>query len=296
MNGMRPRKAPHGGRLRWGVLMTGAFLAGLLAAGVAIFLPGADDRERFPASSSFAPPSPPPQPLPSPLPQAATPKLAIVVDDLGYEPSLDAEWLKLPGKFTVAVLPFGPSSRKVSESARARGWGVILHVPMEPKTPASDLTERFRIRKGMSVDEIESLLVRMAENIPHATGVSNHMGSAVTADPVTMAAFTSAIVKRGYYLLDSMTTPDSVAVETARKNGIPSARRDFFLDPSGSPDEMRRQWESAVSMAREKGTAILVCHSKVETLRIISELLPLLRKENVEAVTLDEIIRYGKET
>jgi hypothetical protein len=31
-------------------------------------------------------------------------------------------------------------------------------------------------------------------------------------------------------------------------------------------------------------------------LRIISELLPLLRKENVEAVTLDEIIRSGKET
>ncbi|MBI5341880.1 MAG: divergent polysaccharide deacetylase family protein [Deltaproteobacteria bacterium] len=275
--------------------MGGAFLAGLLAAGVAIFLPGRGDREQGPVSSSFAPPSPLPQPVSPPAGPSLASRLAIVVDDLGYEPSLDAEWLKLPGKATVAVLPFGPSSRKVAESARARGWGVILHVPMEPESPASDRTERFRIRRGMSGEEIESLLNRMAESLPQATGASNHMGSAATSDPATMAAFASALKKRGLYLLDSMTTPRSVALDAARNAGIPAARRDVFLDPGFSPEEMRRQWDQAVAIAREKGAAVLICHGKAETLRMIVDLLPRLKEENVEAVTLDELLRAGKE-
>jgi len=275
--------------------MGGAFLAGLLAAGVAIFLPGPGDREQGPASSSFAPPSPLPQPVPPPAGPSLASRLAIVVDDLGYEPSLDAEWLKLPGKATVAVLPFGPSSRKVAESARARGWGVILHVPMEPESPASDRTERFRIRRGMSGEEIESLLNRMAESLPQATGASNHMGSAATSDPATMAAFASVLKKRGLYLLDSMTTPRSVALDAARNAGVPAARRDVFLDAGLSPEEMRRQWDHAVAVAREKGAAVLICHGRTETLRMIVDLIPRLKEENIEAVTLDELLLAGKE-
>jgi polysaccharide deacetylase 2 family uncharacterized protein YibQ len=110
-----------------------------------------------------------------------------------------------------------------------------------------------------------------------------------------MAAFSSAIKKRGFYILDSMTTPRSVALDAARNAGVPAARRDVLLDASLSPEEMRRQWESAVSIAKDKGTAILICHARVETFRMISELLPLLRKENVEAATLDEIVRAAKE-
>lgn len=278
------------------MLIGGAFIAGLLAAGVALFLPESGNRVQGPASSSFAPPPPPPQAPPQPLPQAPQARIAIVVDDMGYEPSLDAEWLKLPGKLNVAVLPFGPSSRKVAESARARGWGVILHVPMEPENPASDKTERFRIRRGMTGAEIESLLSRMAENLPQATGVSNHMGSAATSDRATMSAFVSAIRKRGYFLLDSVTTPASVALDAAGNAGVPAARRDVFLDSSLSPEDMRSRWEQAVSLAKEKGTAVLICHAKAETLRVIAALLPRLREANVQAVTLDELLRPGKET
>jgi hypothetical protein len=217
-------------------------------------------------------------------------RLAIVVDGLGYEPSRDAEWLKLPARITVAVIPFGPSSRNVAESARARGWGVILHVPMEPETPTSDRTERFRIRRGMSADEMESLLARMAEGLPMATGASNHMGSAVTADPEAMAAYVSVLKKKGFFLLDSVTTSKSVALEAARLAGIPAARRDAFLDAAMNREEMRRQWERAVSIARERGTAVLICHGRTESLRMMLELLPRLKEEKVQAVTVDELL------
>jgi hypothetical protein len=217
------------------------------------------------------------------------------VDGLGYEPSRDAEWLKFPVRITVAVLPFGPSSRKVAESARARGWGVILHVPMEPERPASDRTEPFRIRRGMTADEMESLLARMTSDLPQASGASNHMGSAVTADPEAMAIYVSVIGKKGFFLLDSVTTPKSVAMEAAQRAGIPAARRDVLLDVDMNAEEMRRQWERALSIAREKGTAVLVCHGRMETLRTMLELVPRLGDEKIQAVTLEELLR-GKPT
>jgi len=278
------------------MLMFGAFLAGLLVVGVAFLLPG-QGKAPSPLAPSPAVQAPPARPAPAVPPPASTPlpHLAIVVDDLGYEPSRDAEWLKFPVRITVAVIPFGPSSRKVAESARTRGWGVILHVPMEPETPTSDRTEHFRIRRGMTADEMESLLARMTEDIPQASGASNHMGSAVTADPEAMAAYVSVIKKRGFFLLDSVTTPKSVALEAAQRAGIPAARRDVFLDAGMNPEEMRRQWERALSIAREKGAAVLICHGRTETLRMMMELLPRLKDEKVQAVTLEELLR-GKGT
>jgi hypothetical protein len=213
------------------------------------------------------------------------------VDGLGYEPSRDAEWLEFPVRITVAVIPFGPSSRKVAESARARGWGVVLNVPMEPETPAPDKTERFRIRRGMAADEMESLLARMIENLPQSTGACNHMGSAVTADPEAMAAFASILRKRGMFLLDSGTTPRSVAVEAAQRAGIPAARRDAFLDASMDSEEMRRQWGRAIAIAREKGASVLLCRGRGETLRALLSLAPGLKDEKIQAVTLEELLR-----
>lgn len=271
--------------------MSGAFLAGLLVVGVALLLPGRGIREQGPAS----PLSPAPQATAPQLPPVeappALPRLAIVVDDLGYEPSRDAEWMKFPEKITVAVIPFGPSSRKVAESARARGWGVILHVPMEPGNPAPDRTEGFRLRRGMTGDEMETLLARMIEDIPQAAGASNHMGSAFTADPEAMAGYVAVLRKKGLYLLDSVTTPGSVALETALRAGVPAARRDVFLDAGMNPGEMRLQWARAIAIAKEKGAAVLVCHGRAETLKTILDLLPDLRKEKVQAVPLEELLQ-----
>jgi polysaccharide deacetylase 2 family uncharacterized protein YibQ len=142
----------------------------------------------------------------------------------------------------------------------------------------------------MTADEMDSLLARMTENIPQATGASNHMGSAVTADPEAMATYASALRKKGLFLLDSVTTPRSVAPEAAQRAGIPAARRDVFLDAAMDSGEMRRQWERALSIAREKGAAVLICHGRMETLRMMTELLTRLKYEKVQAVTLEELL------
>ncbi len=278
------------------ILLPGAFLCGLLFVGIALLLPGRGDREPgidSPVSnlpqSSRPQPAPPAPPRPDSSVRPA--RLAVVVDDLGYDPSRDSEWMKFPERITVSVIPFGPSSREVAESAGAKGWGVILHVPMEPGKPSPDRTEGFRLRPGMTGDQIESLVGRMIDGVPGARGASNHMGSAFTADPAAMAAFSAVLKKRNLYLLDSVTTPGSVAVEAARRAGVPSVRRDVVLDENADPGEIRRRWDMALAVAKEKGDAVLVCHGRPDTLRAILELLPDLRKERIEAVTLEELVR-----
>jgi polysaccharide deacetylase 2 family uncharacterized protein YibQ len=224
---------------------------------------------------------------------APPPRIAIVVDDLGYEPVKDAEWLDFPERVTVSVLPYGPSSKSFAASARTRGFGVILHVPMEPEGAASDRTEPFLLRRGMPPAEIAERFARMAADIPQANGASNHMGSAFTSDPAAMAAFAQALKGKGFFFVDSVTSSGTVGLAAAKQAGIPATRRDVFLDDDGRPEEMRRRWAAAIALAKERGEAVLMCHARRETRRILTELLPDLRKEGVRAVTVEELLTAG---
>lgn len=275
-----------------------AFLCGLAVIGLVAYLPlgeGPATRPPGPGAAPFAPLQKETADGDSGAEEApAGPRIAIVVDDLGYDPARDAAWLKFPTKLTMAVLPFGPSSRSISESARERGISVLLHVPMEAEAAVSDRTGEFRLRRGMGSKEMEALLGRMIRNVPSASGASNHMGSAFTADAEAMSIYAALLKERGLFLLDSVTTPRSVAVAAALRAGVPALRRDVVLDVEESAASMRRRWAEALSIAKRRGFAVLVCQGRTETLRAIRGYLPELEAEGVRAVTLDELVAEGK--
>jgi polysaccharide deacetylase 2 family uncharacterized protein YibQ len=218
------------------------------------------------------------------------PRLAIVVDDLGYDPVRDAEWLDFPERITVSVLPHGPSSKSFAASARTHGFGVILHVPMEPEGAVTDRTEPFLLRRGMPPGEIAERFARMAADVPQANGASNHMGSAFTSDLGAMAAFAQALKGKGFFFVDSVTSAGTVGFMAMEQAGVPATRRDVFLDDDGRPEEMRRQWAAAIALAKERGQAILLCHPRRETRKALLELLPQLRREGIRPVTVEELL------
>ena len=274
--------------------MAGAFLAGLLAAGVTLLIPPGEGNP--PAGpSSFTPAAPArasagDNDSATPGGGGRSPLLAIVVDDLGYDPVRDAEWLAFPEKITASVLPFGPSSRTIAASARSKGFAVILHVPMEPERPSIDSTEPFRLRRGMTAGEMEEAFTRMALDVPTATGASNHMGSAFTSDAAAMDAFAALLKGKGFFFIDSVTAAGSLGTEAAARAGVPALRRDVFLDDDPRPEEMRRRWKRAIAAAKEHGGAVLICHSRRETLAALLGMLPDLRREGIRAVTVEELL------
>jgi polysaccharide deacetylase 2 family uncharacterized protein YibQ len=291
------------GRKRWGwaALMAGAFLAGLLLVGVILIR--APDVER-PTGDNLAgsPPAVPPTAMTSdngaaePAPDPSGPRLAIIVDDLGYDPVRDAEWLDFPGRITASVLPYGPSSKSFAASARTHGFEVILHVPMESEGGIADRTESFLLRRGMTSEEISDRFARMTADVPQANGVSNHMGSAFTSDLSAMASFAQALKGKGFFFLDSVTSAGSVGSIAMQQAGVPAVRRDVFLDDDGRPEDIRRQWAVAVALAKERGAAILLCHARRETRKALLELYPQLRAEGIRPVTVEELLASPPKT
>jgi uncharacterized protein len=279
----------------WAALMAGAFLAGMVLVGVTLIRAPEAERPTGDNIASF-PAAIPPSAAPSDNGTAGAgsappaPRLAIVVDDFGYDPVRDAEWLDFPERITVSVLPHGPSSKSFAASARTHGFGVILHVPMEPEGAVADRTEPFVLRRGMTPEEIADRFARMAADVPQANGASSHMGSAFTSDLGAMTAFAQALKGKGFFFVDSVTSAGTVGLIAMEQEGVPATRRDIFLDDDGRPEEMRRQWAAAIALAKERGEAVLLCHSRGETRKVLLELLPQLRREGIRAVTVEELL------
>src|SRR3972149_1359764 len=140
---MKRRKAGRGKVWWWGPLMLGAFLAGLLATGLVILMPGGGSSPAPPVSPAQGEPAAPNEEIAQTGPATAreslpvgmsreegpTPRLAIVVDGCGYDPTRDAEWLKFPEKITLAIIPFGPSSRRLPQSPHQPGLGGLVPPP-----------------------------------------------------------------------------------------------------------------------------------------------------------------------
>jgi polysaccharide deacetylase 2 family uncharacterized protein YibQ len=266
---------------------------------VGVILVRAPEAERSTADNLVD--SPAAVPSPSVVPDngaagpAPGPRLAIVVDGLGYDPVRDAEWLDFPERITVCVLPYGPSSKSFAASSRTHGFGVLLHVPMESEGGIADRTEPFLLRRGMTPEEIADRFARMAADVPQANGASNHMGSAFTSDLAAMASFAQALKGKGFFFVDSVTSAGTVAFKAMEEAGVPATRRDVFLDNDGRPEEMRRQWTAVIALAKERGQAVLLCHSRRETRMALLELLPQLRTEGIRAVAIEELL-VGQDT
>ncbi len=240
-----------------------------------------------------APPEAPPVPAPL-VPEAPTPsarpRVALVIDDLGYDMPLAEAFLDLDVPLTLAVLPFSPHQREVVAAAQRHGQSVMLHLPMEPEEypridpgPGALLTQ-------MSADELISQLRRDLEEIPEAVGVNNHMGSRLTQESAQLNQIFSVLKARGLFFIDSRTTPRSIGYQSARLLKVPFAQRDVFLDHRQDPAFVRRQIRELMRCAEKNGQAVGIGHPHQVTLDVLREMLPEIRRR-VELVPAATVVR-----
>jgi polysaccharide deacetylase 2 family uncharacterized protein YibQ len=216
-------------------------------------------------------------------------RLAIIVDDLGYDRAPAEALFALPLPLTLAVLPHLSYSADIAEEAYRRGYQVMLHLPMESN---GDLKhEAIELRRGMSPAEVTRVLAGMLETVPHAVGVNNHQGSLATADPQLMAATMSALRERDLFFIDSRTTTATVAYDVALRAGVPAASRKVFLDDIPTHEAVLQQLALAARYARKYGFAIAIGHPHPATLQALEEYLPQLEVHGVGLVFASELVR-----
>jgi len=63
--------------------------------------------------------------------EAASARLAIILDDLGNDRGAAQAIFEMPYPLTISVLPNHPHSADIAQEARRRGFQVMLHLPME---------------------------------------------------------------------------------------------------------------------------------------------------------------------
>ncbi len=218
------------------------------------------------------------------------PRIAIIIDDLGYELDAGQRAVNLPGPVACAVLPSTPRGRELARAAHVAGKEVLLHLPLQSEIDGMEL-EPGVIRLDTTREQFARIFAESFESVPFAIGVNSHRGSLLTRHPGHMGWLMEEISARGDLLfVDSYTTPQSVALRLARENGIPSVRRDVFLDDDRDDESIAREFDRLKRLATVRGLAIGIGHPHPETLAFLERELPGLREQGFVLVSVSEYV------
>lgn len=221
------------------------------------------------------------------------PRIAIIIDDLGYQRAAGLRAVALPGPIACAVLPQTPRSVELAEAAYAAGKDVLLHLPLQ--SMGGDDTDPGDIVLDMSRGQFARTFNRDLGSIPHVVGVNTHRGSLITRHPGHMHWLMEEIgARQGLFFVDSYTTADSVALQLAREAGIASVRRDVFLDPDNRQGTLEREFARLERLARTRGMAVGIGHPHPATLDFLERALPTLADERIELVSISEYVREAQ--
>ncbi|HGN1707495.1 TPA: divergent polysaccharide deacetylase family protein [Providencia rettgeri] len=220
------------------------------------------------------------------LPVSAA-KLAIVIDDFGYRTKEDNQILALPAAVTIAILPNSPHGREVAEKAHQQGRDILIHMPMKPlsKQPL----EKDTLSPSMSAEEIDRIIKNAISRVPYAKGMNNHMGSEMTSSLPGMQNVMRSLSQSNLFFLDSVTIGNTQAGNAAKEYGVPTLRRNIFIDNHQSEDETRTQLNKAVAYARRHGSAVAIGHPHPSTVRALQKYLPQLPND-IELVAVSSLL------
>jgi polysaccharide deacetylase 2 family uncharacterized protein YibQ len=219
----------------------------------------------------------------------SSPKLAIILDDLGSDQAAAHAIFALPYPLTISVLPNHEHSMEIAGEAQRRGFQVLLHLPMQ--SVANEHPEAQELRPGMQSEEVSARVEQFLQNVPGVVGVNNHQGSQATSDPELMSELMPVLRDHHLFYVDSRTTAATVAFDTAQEFGVRSAFRSVpFLDDVPEVAAVRKQLQLALRGAREKGEGIAIGHPHPATLQALREVLPQAQAEGVQLVFVSDLV------
>jgi uncharacterized protein len=220
-------------------------------------------------------------------------RLAIIIDDVGNDMRGTAEILAMPVKLTVAVMPFLPTTKKDAIAAHEKGMDVIVHMPMEPKKGRPEWLGPGAITSNLTDEEVRSRVEKAIDDVPHAIGMNNHMGSKITSDKRIMSIVLDVCNERGLFFVDSRTNFRSVVGELAVSKNMPPVGNDIFLDDQNSKQHIRKQLDLAAQRAIDKNICVVighVGHSGMNTSAVIRESVSRLQNQ-VQFVGIGDLVR-----
>jgi polysaccharide deacetylase 2 family uncharacterized protein YibQ len=214
-------------------------------------------------------------------------QVAIIIDDIGYNYAQGLKAIQLPGAITYAIIPHSPKATFFAQQAQQYNKEIMLHAPMSTvhNTPLGQdgLTE------SMGEQVFKQALADSLSSLPNVKGVNNHMGSLLTQKDKPMSWVMQSLKQRKLYFIDSRTSAGSVAWDIAQKYGIPSLKRDIFLDHEVTEQFIDSQFKQLIATAQKQGYAVAIAHPYPETIRYLEQNLSTLATQNITLVPASEL-------
>ena len=230
-------------------------------------------------------------PLASGSAATSPPRIAIIIDDMGYRLAAGRRAIELPGPISFSFLPGSPRAHTLAVQAFESGKEVLLHLPLQA-TPNDEIQEPLGIVLDMNRREFDDTFEQALLSVPHAIGVNGHRGSMLTRHPGHMKWLMEEIHSReNLFFVDSFTTHESVAVQIAGETGVEARKRDVFLDPDRKPETVAREFERMKRLADKRGSVVVIGHPYAATLALLERELPKLADDGYKLVTISELVR-----
>ena len=228
-------------------------------------------------------------------------RIAIVIDDWGYDGSVLPLLFEIKSPITIAVLPYQRFSKSIAQEAKRGGYQVLLHLPLESESHLA--AEKDTLNCSMGEKELRQKLNALLESVPGIVGVNNHQGSKATKDVKTMSIVMSELNKNGLFFLDSRTTRKSICAKIAPSIGIKFAQSDGFIDlpPSRLLEKEYQKYvcknlDRISVVAVKRGYAIMIGHDLKVTLDLLSIEIPKLEEKGFKFVFLSDLVKSTETT
>lgn len=224
---------------------------------------------------------------------SSRPKIAIIIDDLGYKLHEGQQSIELNHPLTLAIIPGSPHARVLAEAANCKGdKEIMVHLPM---TPNKEIAWEIGLSGSMNEEEFTAATQKLLARVPHAIGVNNHGGSLLTRDRKRMDWLMTVLEQNSLFFVDSRTTAESVAEDAARSAQIPFSSRDIFLDNERNPQAIERQLDKLISLANQHGQAIAIGHPYKETLAVLALRLGEIQAQGIDIVGISHVLHQNND-
>ena len=218
------------------------------------------------------------------------PRIALIIDDIGFSRSLARQFLNLGVPITFAILPRLIYSYDLALEIHDNGHEILLHQPMEPYNVDFFDPGPGALYVGDGPDKIERIIEENISGVPYAVGVNNHMGSRFTEEYKEIREMLENVKKRDLFFVDSLTSSHSIGYRTARKLHMSATGRNIFLDNVHDDSAIYNQLNKLKRHSKKYGHAVGIGHPFPETVHTIGRFLKNIKDSDISLVHVSDVL------
>ncbi|WP_354624594.1 divergent polysaccharide deacetylase family protein [Psychromonas sp. MME2] len=215
-------------------------------------------------------------------------QLTIIIDDLGNNKN-DLQVLTLPIEVSFSILPYTTYAQQIARRGQQQGRTILAHIPMQARKDNHKLG-KGALMNDMSESDFKNQLKRSLDYLPEAQGINNHMGSRLTELKRPMIWTMEVLQSRALFFLDSRTSVNTIAQQTAETFAVPALRRHVFLDNIKTEQAMEEQFQRALNLSKQTINVIIIAHPYPETLSFLNKKLLQNKETNFTLVAINQLI------